>query len=514
MNRSRPAFASVMGRRGTRLAFVLAGLVAGAHIARPVRAASQAELAAIRDFFAAAEADDAAAKQALDRIAASWTDGCAALLLDLARFLPSPRRTPDAGDTAPALNPEADDIQTSALPESAGVGLPPGARIRERLTRFLEKQTGQRHGDDLRRWRRWLWSRPYDPHPEYAAFKAAVYARIDRRMAAFFAAPVLPRIRLDEVDWGGVAVNGIPPLDHPAHVAANDAKYLKDKNVVFGVVLNGEARAYPKRILAWHELARDTLGGVPLTLVYCTLCGTAIPYGSEVAGRRLTFGTSGLLYRSNKLMFDEETMSLWSTLEGRPVLGTLAATEAELRSYPIVTTTWREWVARHPETTVLSLDTGFERDYSEGAAYRDYFGSDRLMFEVPQTDERLKNKAEVLALLLRPAEERDGRRLALAFSAAFLQKNPLHQRTFAGHDLVVVTSAAGANRVYAASGTRFARIAADGRHLEDERGQLWEITEDALLPAGRDEAAKRRLPAQRAFWFGWYAQFPQTELVK
>ena len=130
--------------------------------------------------------------------------------------------------------------------------------------------------------------------------------------------------RLDEVVWGGVGVNGIPPLEYPAQLAAGEAEYLGDDHIVFGIEVEGEARAYPKRILAWHEMALDRLGGVELTIVYCTLCGTVIPFESEANGRRFTFGTSGLLYRSNKLMFDHETHSLWNTFEGVPVVGALA----------------------------------------------------------------------------------------------------------------------------------------------------------------------------------------------
>ena len=147
-------------------------------------------------------------------------------------------------------------------------------------------------------------------------------------------------------------------------------------------------------------MVRDRVGGVDLAIVYCALCGTVIPYGAEVGGVKRTFGTSGLLYRSNKLMFDEESMSLWSTVEGRPVLGALAGQPLELTAYPVVTTTWKEWREAHTDTRVLSLDTGFERDYSEGAAYRDYFATDALMFEVPKTDARLRNPATGRALLL------------------------------------------------------------------------------------------------------------------
>ena len=153
---------------------------------------------------------------------------------------------------------------------------------------------------------------------------------------------------------------------------------------MFGITINGQARAYPKRILAWHEMALDRVGGIDLTIVYCTLCGTVIPYESVVGSRRLTFGTSGLLYRSNKLMFDEETHSLWSSLEGVPVVGPLVDSGLRLPFRSVVTTTWGEWKRDHPATTVLSLETGYERNYGEGVAYRDYFSTDRLMFEVPE----------------------------------------------------------------------------------------------------------------------------------
>jgi hypothetical protein len=144
----------------------------------------------------------------------------------------------------------------------------------------------------------------------------------------------------------------------------------------------------------------STLEGVPLAGVYCTLCGAVVLYETEQNGKNYQLGTSGFLYRSNKLMFDEGTHSLWSTLEGKPVVGSLVSAGIQLKRRNVVTSSWGDWRERFPATQVLSLETGHRRDYSEGAAYRDYFSSDRLMFPVPFDDQRLKNKAEVLALLL------------------------------------------------------------------------------------------------------------------
>jgi hypothetical protein len=473
--------------------------------------------------------DKEEAEAALEAIAEVWDDGYTPMLIDLARFFPSSRRRmggPGGGDFM-GQNPfgaEADpDSPEQSLGDfpGGGLGMPsapaplsPRAKVRARLIQFLEDRTDQGFGDDLDKWRKWMWNRPYEPHSDYTLFKSVLYGQVDRKMAEFFPPEEEQLIRLDEVDWGGVGVNGIPPLDYPKHIEATEADYLKDGHIVFGIAINGDVRAYPKRILAWHELARDRIGGVELAIVYCTLCGTVIPYGAEVGGKHRTLGTSGLLYRSNKLMFDEETMSLWSTTEGRPVIGELAGSDLELEVYPVVTTTWKEWRTLHPETTVLSLDTGFDRDYAEGAAYRDYFRTDRLMFGVPETDKRLKNKDEVLALLILPkGKESVEERKPLALSAKFLKKNRLYHLTFAGHDLVVVTSRKGANRVYDAGGNRFVKQSDSGA-LVDSEGRIWTLTEDALV--AKDNPAQRlnRLAARRAFWFGWYAQFPDTELMK
>jgi hypothetical protein len=460
----------------------------------------------IRLFFQAIHDDGDVADVALEQIAARWRNGYAGIVWDLVRFMRPPPR--------PVIRPPRFGIDPTD-PGAGGRLVPtqpehPSTRVWRRLMRFLERQTGQRFRGDIWRAHQWIWDQPYDPHPDYGFFKGQWYAQIDPRFADFFPRRVFSTIRLDEIDWGGVQVNGIPPLEYPEHLAAGEADYLDDDHVVFGVEAGGETRAYPKRILAWHEMALDRLGGVELTIVYCTLCGTVIPYESVVDGRHITIGTSGFLYRSNKLMFDDETKSLWNTFEGVPVVGPLVGSGLRLRHRSVVTTTWEEWRRMHPETTVLSLETGHGRDYSEGAAYRDYFSTDRLMFQVPQVDRRLRNKDEVVVMLLADAA---GARHPLAIAARFLRDNRVYHTEHAGQRLVVVTSARGANRVYAAGADRFARLLDDGR-VADVGGGVWRVTEDALVA---DADPQRRLPrvaAQRAFWFGWYSQFPDTALIR
>ena len=193
------------------------------------------------------------------------------------------------------------------------------------------------------------------------------------------------------------------------------------------------------------------------------------------------------------------------------MVGPLVGSGLRLRHRSVVTTTWEEWRRSHPETTVLSLETGHRRDYSEGAAYRDYFGTDRLMFQVPQIDDRLRNKDEVVVMLLADAA---GTRHPLAIAASFLGDNRVYETAHAGQRLVVVTSAAGANRVYAAGADRFAPAARRRPPWPTPRAAHGRVTEDALVA---DTDPQRRLPrvaAQRAFWFGWYSQFPDTVLIR
>jgi hypothetical protein len=159
---------------------------------------------------------------------------------------------------------------------------------------------------------------------------------------------------------------------------------------------------------------------------------------------------------------------------------------------------------------VLSIDTGYRRDYSEGAAYRDYFATDRLMFRVPVLDTRLRTKDEILGLII-PAE--GGGRQPVAFAASFLTRHPVYHAEFESVPLVILTSPQGANRVYDAGAHRFvAWTGADS--VRDTRGRVWEVGEDALVLAGAAPVKLPRRTAFRAFWFGWYAQFPDTVLVK
>ncbi len=374
--------------------------------------------------------------------------------------------------------------------------------------RVLERKTGQNFGSDLNKWYFWLWNKPLNLSENYANFKASLYRNIDPKFEKYFRdRQASARIRLDEIRWGGVRQDGIPPLRGPNMVSAGNAGYLQDSNVVFGIEINGDARAYPKRILAWHEMFVDTIGGVDIAGVYCTLCGTIIPYKTKLNGVDYALGTSGFLYRSNKLMYDQATQSLWNTIKGEPVLGPLVDKGIKLEHLSVVTTTWGEWKRRNPKTTVLSEKTGFNRNYGEGIAYQDYFGTHELMFNTPFSDTRLKNKQEVLALRF-PASPKQ----QLAIDTEFLNKNSLYKNRIGPQKLLILTDRSGANRVYDPKNVNFVSYDRDST-LQDDKGTKWTLTESELI-AQNDNRRLSNLPYHRAFWFGWHATYPQTRLIK
>ena len=213
-------------------------------------------------------------------------------------------------------------------------------------------------------------------------------------------------------------------------------------------------------------------------------------------------GTSGFLYRSNKVMYDHGTKSCWSTLQGEPVVGPLVGKGIKLKSRYLVTTTWGKWKARHPETTVLSLQTGHQRDYGEGVAYRDYFGTDDLMFTVPEIDKRLLNKDEVLAF------RTDDQQLAIAIK--FLAQEQVHHDRIGEQNIVVLADANGTSRAYDVGTITFESW--NGRdQATDSSGKIWTVLEDSLV-AGEERL--ERMPSHNAFRFGWVSQFPETRLVK
>ncbi len=204
-------------------------------------------------------------------------------------------------------------------------------------------------------------------------------------------------INKDEILKGGPSKDGIPSIDNPKFLNIKDVNYLKDDDIIIGVEKNGKVKAYPTRILVWHEVVNDTIDGEAIVVTYCPLCGTAMVFGREVAGKIRTFGVSGLLYQSDVLMYDRQSESLWSQLLMKAVSGDAVGQEMEWKSSLFMT--WKAWKKQYPNSKVLSTDTGFNRNYSR-SAYESYSQSEDTMFPVPKIRKEFSNKEWVIGIIV------------------------------------------------------------------------------------------------------------------
>ena len=400
---------------------------------------------------------------------------------------------------AEQLKKSGDQTAIPSLVEMVPYKVPDRALVVE----TLEALSGQHYQSDWKAWISWLGRTSLEPHPGYLSIKSWLLSFLDPRLTDFIHPGVAHSIRLEEIVWGGVKVEAIPALDQPPMVPAEEAIYLTAREQVLGLFLGGEARAYPYRVIDWHELFNDVVGGVPVVTAYCTLCGAAIAFDPRVGGRTYTFATSGLLYRSGKLMFDRETKSLWSALEGKPVVGPLVGSGAQLKLLPATTTSWGRWKREHPDTLVLSLRTGYNRDYRPGAAYGKYQSSPDPMFPVPLIDPALPAKARVYALRL------DG--AVRAYPVFELERLGVVQDHFGAVDVVLIAPGEGEEvRAYrgAAAGLAFD---SERKEMRDQTGRTFHAT-DTELAASDGSVSLPRLPGHLAYWFGWRAQYPDGEL--
>ncbi|MEX0690078.1 MAG: DUF3179 domain-containing protein, partial [Candidatus Paceibacterota bacterium] len=203
-------------------------------------------------------------------------------------------------------------------------------------------------------------------------------------------------IPLDEILSGGPGKDGIPSIDNPKFIPISEADFLESSDPGLGLTVNGESRFYPYKILVWHEIVNDSIAGEPVLVTYCPLCATGIVFDRRIDGEVQEFGVSGRLWQSNLLMYNraknEDEESLWSQVLGEAVLGTHTSKKLSIVRSDIVR--FGDWKKAHPNTLVLSKDTGAFRNYG-GDPYGDYYTSESVSFGATFNDTRLHPKALV-----------------------------------------------------------------------------------------------------------------------
>ncbi len=321
------------------------------------------------------------------------------------------------------------------------------------------------------------------------------------------------------------APDSIPAIDDPSFVDPDEADFLVPLEPVLAIEIEGDARAYPLQILTWHEIVNDVVGGVPVAITYCPLCNTGIAFVRPVIeGGLLDFGTSGSLYRSNLLMYDRQTETLWSQVIGRAVDGPLAGTDLELA--PVQLVSFEDWKAAHPDGLVLSADTGYNRPYGSNP----YIGYDApgtrpFLYDGP-LDARLPPKVHVIGVLV--GEH------AVAYPFGELRERAVGDWAavadrVGGLDVVVVwkdgtlsaldTERIARSRQIGAAGVFIPLL--EGRELsfratplgivDEQTGSTWDVlgrAVDGPLVGARLVS----VIAVESLWFDWAAFFPQTRI--
>jgi len=278
-------------------------------------------------------------------------------------------------------------------------------------------------------------------------------------------------IPLDEILSGGPPKDGIPSIDNPKFINVKSAdKQLEEDSPGLGITVGDTSRFYPYQILVWHEIVNDTIEGKPVLVTYCPLCITGIAFSREFDGKSIEFGVSGRLWKSNLLMYDRtnniEDESLWSQVLGEAVLG--QKTGEKLEVIPSDAVMYGVWKKNHPNTEVLSRDTGIARTYGDRDPYGGYYTDDTVSFGATFNDSRLHQKEFVLGI------EIDG--VFKAYHVGAIKEGTITD-TFAGQTITIEKDSFDSVRMFIGS-------------------------------------EKQPLPYVGGFWFSWLAVHPDTELFK
>jgi len=199
-----------------------------------------------------------------------------------------------------------------------------------------------------------------------------------------------------KIKGGGPPKDGIPSIDNPEFVSVEEAdEWIQDNELVLAIIYKDVKRVYPLQIMVWHEIVNDNIAGEPILITYCPLCGSGIAYERKIDGEEVEFGTSGKLYNSNLVMYDRKTDSYWSQIDGLAIVGEL--TGMRLKAVSIDTVVWRDWKKAHPDSEVLSQDTGFSRRYGTDP-YGNYYEDSFVLFPLENRDDRIHPKTVIFGI--------------------------------------------------------------------------------------------------------------------
>lgn len=307
-------------------------------------------------------------------------------------------------------------------------------------------------------------------------------------------------IPLEKIKGGGPPKDGIPSIDNPVFTNISGSFFMSDSDTVIGLEINGEAKAYPLFILVWHEIVNDKVGGTPVSVTYCPLCYTNQVFERKIDGQEVEFGTSGKLYNSNLLMYDRYTESYWSQALGMAVKGELTGYQLNLIPFDVIT--WGDWKKLHPDTLVLTTDTGYIRSY-ETDPYGNYYTEPRIMFPVEHSDDRMHPKEIIIGVSQDDTYK--------AFKQNDIESNIIINDSVGDVPVMLISLYSENSRAFnrALDGIVLDFEFVDGKILDSQTNSEWNY--DGLSVSG-DYLGKQlnRMPIEPGFWFEWVAFHPET----
>ncbi|MHA1576367.1 MAG: DUF3179 domain-containing protein [Candidatus Thorarchaeota archaeon] len=304
---------------------------------------------------------------------------------------------------------------------------------------------------------------------------------------------------------GGPPPDGIPPIETPIYIDVDEAnEYLDDADIVFGFVQDDVIYAYPQRILVWHEIVNEVIDGKPVSITYCPLTGSAVGFSGQLPGNDTTFGTTGRLVNSNLIMYDRATRSYFPQILSQAINKNYNG--LRLERIHLIWTTWAKWKAAHPETMVLSTETGFVRDYDRDpyGSYSDvdsYYHNDQTLFPVMDTDDRLLGKDVVIGL--------DNFESQHAIQKQHLRDQKVINVNLGNESYVVFyDDALDTARSFSSTLNNQAHTFSyiDGAFVDDQTQNEWSINGESVL------GNLTLFPNMDVMWFAWAAYFPNTGL--
>ncbi len=325
-------------------------------------------------------------------------------------------------------------------------------------------------------------------------------------------------VDLNEIISGGPGKDGIPSIDSPVFESIAQAQtWMSDKAPVIVVEIDGIARAYPQAILIWHEIVNDEVGGVPVAVTFCPLCNSSIVFDRRVGDAVLSFGVSGLLRKSDMVMYDRQTDSWWQQFVGAGIVGEY--TDILLDIVPSQVVGFAQFAQKYPDGEVLSRDTGLGRNYGQNP-YVNYDQTQRpFLFREP-LDERLAPVAHVLAGVI------DGVAIAYPFEALqtdgiindVINETPVVAFWQSGTASALDKSDINTSRDIGTAAlyspvvdgqTLTFYVGENGTIMDEETASTWDVFGTAIEGELTDTQLERLVAAPH-FWFAWAAFQPQT----